>query len=267
MRVISGSRRKTSFGDAATTQVEGRRRSVVGAGGAGAGIEGTWYWRVQAGVVDVSSYVSLQNADVQGQIVLLPLSQPPNPLLTAAPAPLSNAMPSHSTTAAGTRPDPADEQGLSSKIKNIFRRSSASSPSKPTKPLPVEHGEPERILDQTATNEMEPSPSANAIGATNLNANAESTWPGVIDGEKLAGVVVDLRSVEKGKVHLGGGGKKESSWVMVPVTGHFANLVHPMLESVGKTQQEHWPKSGSIKFEFDKEWIGAKGYVDQLGHG
>jgi hypothetical protein len=49
-RVISGNRRKTSFG-----QVADRgdiRRSMDGAGGP---VEkGTWYWRVQAGVNDVS---------------------------------------------------------------------------------------------------------------------------------------------------------------------------------------------------------------------
>ncbi len=41
----------------------------------------------------------------------------------------------------------------------------------------------------------------------------------------------------------------------------FSKLVHPMLEPLGKNHHESWPKSGSIRFDFDKEWIGAKGYV------
>jgi len=34
-----------------------------------------------------------------------------------------------------------------------------------------------------------------------------------------------------------------------------------MLEPVGKNHHKGYPKSGSIRFDFDKEWIGAKGYV------
>jgi hypothetical protein len=57
-RVISGNRRKSSFGDIAVTGGGGeRRRSFVGAGVGEEG-SGKWYWRVQAGVTDVS-YFSL----------------------------------------------------------------------------------------------------------------------------------------------------------------------------------------------------------------
>jgi hypothetical protein len=56
-RVISGSRRNTSFGQVAD-RGDGPRKSFDGAatgGGVGVGVEkGTWYWRVQAGVSDVS---------------------------------------------------------------------------------------------------------------------------------------------------------------------------------------------------------------------
>lgn len=60
-RVISGNRRKTSFGQVAD-RGDIRRSVDGGSGGAGAGAgavggaveKGTWYWRVQAGVNDVS---------------------------------------------------------------------------------------------------------------------------------------------------------------------------------------------------------------------
>ena len=52
-RIISGSRRKTSFGDAAgAPPPEVRRRSFTSGKG---DVEGTWYWRVQVGVTAVSS--------------------------------------------------------------------------------------------------------------------------------------------------------------------------------------------------------------------
>lgn len=76
----------------------------------------------------------------------------------------------------------------------------------------------DHVIDQTAQGEMIPSAEANRIGATNLNANAENGWPGTIHGEKLGLVTVDLRSVDKTKVTLGGGKKGEGSWVIVPVS-------------------------------------------------
>jgi hypothetical protein len=54
-RIISGSRRRTSFGQVAD-RGDGSRKSFDGATPTGGGLEkGTWYWRVQAGVDDVSS--------------------------------------------------------------------------------------------------------------------------------------------------------------------------------------------------------------------
>jgi hypothetical protein len=53
-RIISGSRRRTSFGQVAD-RGDGPRKSFDGATPTGGGLEkGTWYWRVQAGVDDVS---------------------------------------------------------------------------------------------------------------------------------------------------------------------------------------------------------------------
>jgi len=53
-RIISSSRRNTSFGQVAD-RGDGPRKSFDGAAPVGGGLEkGTWYWRVQAGVDDVS---------------------------------------------------------------------------------------------------------------------------------------------------------------------------------------------------------------------
>ncbi|KAK8854857.1 hypothetical protein IAR55_003596 [Kwoniella newhampshirensis] len=300
-RVISGGRRKSSFGPIAVdsnapgggAMGSGRRRSFgIGTGGGGVGedegkgIEGKWYWRVQAGVTDT-------------HLVVLPLTDPANPVLTTPPAPLSHAMPSHSThAAAGTRTEGGgsagtseEDTGMVAKMKNLFRRTSTtntntntntsgnpsirdtivtqednSSSAFGTAHTATSGSKEEKVIDQTPRGEMLPSAKGNAIGATNVNSNAELGWPGMIQGEKLGGILVSLHGVEKGKVTLGGGKKGEGSWVTVPITSHFSNLVHPMLESVGFNKHDNFPKSGTIKFEFDKEWIGAKGEAELLHH-
>jgi hypothetical protein len=162
-------------------------------------------------------------------LILLPLSQPPNSLLTAPPPPLSAAMPAHSTHPAGGNrtTEASSETGLTDKIKNLFHRGSTSTQhtssshaqtqSQDSEITAVEGGT-ERVLDQTAMGEQLPSARANAVGATNVDANAETGWPGLIAGDKLGEVVVDLRGVEKGKVDLGGGKKSEGSYVVVPVS-------------------------------------------------
>ena len=192
---------------------------------------------------------------------------------------------------ANEREDPTDSgESLTSKFKNLFKRgddkrvgqpapdgegpasastttaTGADADQTPTNNADAISSAPsttttavdDRILDQTARGQMMPSAEANRVGATNLNGNAETGWPGVIKGEKLGAVVVDLKSVDPSKVVLGGGKKGEGSWVIVPINSHFGNLVHPMLEPLGKSHHEY-PKSGSIRFDFDKEWIGAKG--------
>ena len=75
----------------------------------------------------------------------------------------------------------------------------------------------EKILDQTGSGEQVPTPSANAVGATNLNANAETGWPGVVAGEKLGAIVINLASIDHSAVKLHEH-KKESSFVTVPVS-------------------------------------------------
>lgn len=104
---------------------------------------------------------------------------------------------------------------MGNKLKNLFRHQSSN----PTE-VPTASTHPnlnEAVLDQNASGAQMPSASANAMGATNVNANAEIGWPGMIDGEKLGAVVVGLQGIEKGRVTLGGGKKGEGSWVIVPV--------------------------------------------------
>lgn len=218
--------------------------------------------------------------------MLLPLSQPPNPLLTSPPAPLSHAMPSHSSV---HNPSAAQEasEGFADKLKNLFRRSSAT-PAHQQQPgagaasasgnattladqsattgtqsteggAGSQGGEKghlaggaagETIVDQNARGDQLPSGEANKIGATSVNANAELAWPGIIGGQRLGAVRVPLTSIKR-EVTLGGGKKNEGSWVTLVVNAAGG------LEPVGANA--HGPRAGHIKLEFDKDWIGAKG--------
>lgn len=245
----------------------------------------------------------------------MPLTQPPNPVLTTAPQPLSHAMPAHSQSGAtgnrgtsgqahdSTTHGDEEHQGIGTKIKNLFRKPSAvphdahdtttgttgttGSTGVPTGVAESVGGNGndsvsqttattatavDRVIDQTPQGDMLPSPQGNALGANNLNANAETGWPGVIQGQHLASIVVDLHSVDKTRVTLGGGKKNEGSTVTIHVsldckvyTGgrlmvEVSGIGHPGIERLGVNHHGS-PKSGMIKFEFDKDWIGAKGYA------
>ena len=191
--------------------------------------------------------------------MLLPLSQPPNPLLTQRPAPLSQAMPAHSATATGH----TEHEGIGAKIKNFFHKSEpAPTPVKAEEAAQASQATVDPIVDQNAKGETVPTPQANAVGATNLNANAETAWPGLIQGQNLGAVVVDLRAVDKDKVVLNKN-KKEGFTVTVPVS---ASVIFSLLEPVGSHTSNRGHKSGEIRFEFDKDWIGAKGEAELLLH-
>ncbi|KAK4689492.1 hypothetical protein P7C73_g613, partial [Tremellales sp. Uapishka_1] len=237
-RVLSGGRRKSSFGQ--TTGAHPQAGSEDG------DINGKWYWRVQVGVTD-------------NHLVLLPLTYPPNSLLTSRPAPLSADMPSHSTTNPSTAAAAAEGDegsGIGSKIKNLFRRSSTQDMSQPQAP----HKASESAAHPPAVPEGGEQPLPLSEG------NAESKWPGVIQGTKLGAVLVSLGGVDKAKVTMGGGKKGEGSWVLVPIASHFTNMAHPMMESVGKHSHESLPRTGSVRFDFDKDWIGGKAEAELLHH-
>ena len=174
------------------------------------------------------------------------------------------------------------------KVKNLFRRSSTThKESASAAPAPVVGEDSARPLDQTAQGDQLPSASANAMGANNMNANAETGWPGVIQGDKLQAVVVPLNQIDKHKVKVSGGKRGEASWVTVPVglpccsarymtstrgtagqrtaadvqvVSHFAHMIQ------GHADGASAPKSGVIRLEFDKDWIGSKGYVLPVSH-
>lgn len=286
-RVISGGRRKSSFGTNTNNananananngggEAEGlaqamgdRRKSIApsafaGVGGVTAGSNatgpegverGTWFWRVQAGVHE-------------NNLVLLPLTRPANSLLTSPPAPLSAAMPAHhkdnkhNHNSSATSGAHDGDEGLVDKVKNLFRRSSTThKESASAAPAPVVGEDSARPLDQTAQGDQLPSASANAMGANNMNANAETGWPGVIQGDKLQAVVVPLNQIDKHKVKVSGGKRGEASWVTVPVVSHFAHMIQ------GHADGALAPKSGVIRLEFDKDWIGSKGEAELLHH-
>jgi len=163
-------------------------------------------------------------------LILLPLSQPPNALLTSPPAPLSSAMPAHSQ-AHNASAIAQDDDGFIGKFKNMFRSGSSSAPPD-RRPLtgnivnPKVEGtaaaqkpEPptvEAINDQTGSGEQMPDARGNAMGATTLNANAELKWPGTINGEKLGAIVVNLGGLDRAQVKMGGK-KNEAAWVTIPV--------------------------------------------------
>jgi hypothetical protein len=154
----------------------------------------------------------------QTHLVLMPLSQPPNALLTSPPAPLSQAMPSHSTENQHTAA-PGEHESIGTKMKNLFsgnRRNSKNDD--PSSTTTTGH---EKIVDQTGGGEQLPSAAANAIGADNLNSNAETGFPGVINGDKLGAIVVSLASIDHANVKLRDL-KKEGSFVTVPVSRSYS---------------------------------------------
>lgn len=111
-------------------------------------------------------------------------------------------------------------------MKNIFRRASSSLKERPSAPSASETTSGgtniagERLTDQTERADMLPSAGGNAEEATNLNSSAELGWPGIINNEKLAAILIPLSSIGK-KVGLGGGKKAEGSWVSVQVRHLF----------------------------------------------
>lgn len=151
-------------------------------------------------------------------------------------------MPSHSTanphSSAGNHS--GEHESLGTKVKNLFtggRKNSKDTDDHHRDSTAVGAGTAgaagaasgtatgpggEKILDQTGSGEQVPTPSANAVGATNLNANAETGWPGLVGGEKLGAIVINLASIDQSAVKLHEH-KKESSFVTVPVSSHHHN--------------------------------------------
>jgi len=147
----------------------------------------------------------------------MPLSQPPNPLLTTAPPPLSEAMPAHSSAPHGTGHPANEHESIGTKVKNLFTGGARKQSKDETNAAGDQGQKHETIVDQTGGGEQLPSASANAMGADNVNANAETGWPGYIGGDKLGVIMVSLESIDHANVKLHQH-KKESSFITVPVS-------------------------------------------------
>jgi hypothetical protein len=124
-------------------------------------------------------------------------------------------MPAHSSAPSGLNHGNTEEhESIGTKVKNLF----TGNKKHPKDDHPTGEGlKHETIVDQTGAGEQLPSASANAVGAGNVNANAELGWPGMINGEKLGVVMVSLASIDHSQVKLHQH-KKESSFVTVPVS-------------------------------------------------
>lgn len=127
-----------------------------------------------------------------------------------------------------------------------LRRASAGFMSKPehgVPPAPADGGIPENAVEDTPA-----SPTADT-GDTLSHAHAtedvqadthETEWPAVVDGQPLQAIVVPLHNLAKESIHLGGSDKK-SFHVSASISSAIAG------------------KAGHLRFEFDKDWVGAKG--------
>jgi hypothetical protein len=137
-------------------------------------------------------------------------------------------MPAHSSAAHGTGHSGSEEhESIGTKVKNLFT-GGARKHSKTDDTLPGQNqgqgqgqeAKHETILDQTGAGEQLPSAAANAMGADNVNANAETGWPGYIGGDKLGAIMISLTSIDHASVKLHQH-KKESSFVTVPVSHYI----------------------------------------------
>jgi hypothetical protein len=138
-------------------------------------------------------------------------------------------MPAHSTEQhhgsgnhSGSGNATAEHESIGTKVKNLFtghRRPSKEDDhsTSTTGGQGQGQGQGDKIVDQTGGGEQLPSAAANAIGADNLNSNAETGWPGFVNGDKLGAVLVSLASIDHANVKLHQH-KKEGSSVTVPVS-------------------------------------------------
>lgn len=86
---------------------------------------------------------------------------------------------------------------------------------------------------EAGTAETVPAPSADS------NIPAETGWPGVVDGSPLQGIIIPLHYLKKDQVKMGGK-DREGCHVSINIGSAIAG------------------KSGHIRFEFDKDFLGGK---------
>jgi hypothetical protein len=95
-------------------------------------------------------------------------------------------------------------------------------------------------------------------------AQATQQFPAYVGGKPTTHVLVPIGAIKENEVKITT--EKGEMAVRVPVTSHFSTFVHPMMDTLGREAEESWGRSGKIKFQFDRNWIGAKGEAEVLQH-
>lgn len=185
---------------------------------------------------------------VQDALLILPLSEPANPLLKARPPPLSHILSPNGTKKAAA----SGEEGLGAKFKNAMRRASAGFIHKPEAPVaPHDGGIPENAVEDTPASPPAAAAAAAGGGAEPEVSHNEATqdvdhtaretgWPAEVEGHPLQCITVPLHNLAKDSIHLGGN-DKTSFHVSASIGSAIAG------------------KAGHLRFEFDKDWVGGKG--------
>lgn len=115
---------------------------------------------------------------------------------------------------------------------NSIRRASAGFIHKPEQthpPAPADGTIPEGQVEKNTT--------TNGSGNDD-EAHRETGWPAVVEGQHLQAIVVPLHNIAKDSVH------------------HDSKKDYHVSMSIGSAIAG---KSGHLRFEFNKDWIGAKG--------
>jgi hypothetical protein len=185
----------------------------------------------------------------------------------------------------GAADEEKTEGGIGQKIKNIFHRKSSTAPDTQggaaggvTKPSAgagisesafVEEDSPAAITRTTGAEVGTASPPTGqnqhpVLPLAPTPSQATPQFPAYVGGKPTTHVLVPIAAIKENEVKITT--EKGEMAVRVPVTSHFSSLVHPMMDTLGRESEESWGRSGKIKFQFDRNWIGAKGEAEVLQH-
>jgi hypothetical protein len=91
----------------------------------------------------------------------------------------------------------------------------------------------------------------------------EKSFPAYVGGQRTTYVAVPLAAIKDAELKLVD--DKGEIGVRVPITSHFSTFGHTS-DTLGKELDEASGRSGKIKFEFDRNWLGAKAEAEVLHH-
>ncbi|BEI81940.1 hypothetical protein CcaverHIS002_0211000 [Cutaneotrichosporon cavernicola] len=245
-RILSGGRRKSLAEDRRMSQSEDnsltrilsrrksqadedRRKSVHVEG------EGPFYWRCRVGVTT-------------DNLIVLPLANPPNPVLKSRPPPLSTLVPTR-PGADEDRPHPPHPQSLGRRLSAAFI------------PPKMENGEAEvahsariaglgrrlsaafKPIEPETPVQTQPMPeiSDDAVTSDTAEIPTESGFPGTIEGAPLSAIVIPLNRIKQG-VKIS---ERDGLYISVGVNSAVSG------------------KSGVVRFEFERE-LGGKTEAEPL---